>query len=180
MCQNANKTAASVLAGIEPEIKSILSIEGVANTKQATTALAAYDQAVTDLNAWQPGTIAQDLIQVLDDLQVAIQALPIPPAYQLLSSAILAGVVTVIGIVTGNSPAPALGSLPEGVDAATVQADHERAVMATYAVRAQDLVPWYRIKTRATWLPERRPAVQQRECWNKGCDLTGTPQFKVA
>ncbi len=179
MCQNATKTAYAVLSGIEPQIKAILTIEGIANTPQATTALAAYDQALADLNAWTQGTPAQDVIQVLDDLEVAVQALPIPTAYQLLVSTILAGIVTVIGIVTGNSPAPPVASI-QGIDLAAVQQDHERATMARYSVRAQDLVPFYRIKTRATWLPEREPATQQKHCWNKACALSSTPQWVIA
>lgn len=182
MCQNATKTAYAVLAGVEPELKSILTIEGVANTPQATAALTAYDQALADLKNWTPGTPSQDLIQVLNDLQIAIPALPIPPQYQLLSSAILAAVVTVIGIVTGNSPAQpvAVAAGEAAPDMAEVQADHERATMAEFTVRAQSLVPFYKIRTRATFLPGRTPTEQQKACWNKACDLSNAPQFKVA
>ena len=184
MCQNAQSTAYAILSAEEPEIKSILTIEGVANTPQATTALQAYDLALADLKNWTPGTVSQETIEVLTDLQTAITALTplVPPTYALLINAVLAAIITVLGIVSGNSPAPAVTAsvVPAGVTAAEVQADHERATMTTYAARAQSLVPFYKIKTRGTWLPERSPVAQNKACWNKAVEITGAPEsFKV-
>ena len=180
MCKNAQQTAYDVLVAVEPELKSILTIAGVVNTPQAVTALAAYDQAVTDLKNWVPGTPSQDVIEVLTDVQLAVSALTpmIPATDALLINAVLAAVVTVIGLVTGNSPAPAPAALVDGVTPEDMQSDHERTTMAVYTQRAQSLVPFYKIKTRATWLPERRPDAQAKACWNKACDLTGHAGWK--
>jgi hypothetical protein len=182
MCQNAEKTVYEVLAAEEPTIKSILTLEGVADTPAATNALTAYDQALADLQSWVPGSPSQDAIEVLDDAQEAITALGplVPQPYGILLQTALAGIVLAIGMVTGNSPAPTPASLPDGVTADQVQQDHERDTMATYSVSAQALVPFYKIQTRGTWLPERHPAEQYKACWNKAVELSGAPtSFKV-
>ena len=177
MCTNAAETAYNLLLAEEPTIKAILTLEGVAGTTQAIAALAAYNSALTLLQSWVPGTTSQNIIQVLSDLQVIITALPIPPLYQLITDAVLAGIITVMGLVTGNSPAPAPvpAALPEGVTALMVQQDHERATMAEYSIKAQALVPFYKIQTRATWLPERHPDAQYRACVNKAVEVSGAP-----
>lgn len=181
MCQNAEKTVYEVLAAEEPTIKSILTLEGVANTPAATNALAAYDLALTNLQSWVPGSPSQDAIEVLDDAQTALADLGplIPQPYGILLQAVLAGIVLAIGMVTGNSPAPATVP-PQGVSAKEVQQNHEHDTLVNYSAQAQALVPFYKIQTRATWLPERHPAAQYNACWNKAVEISGAPaSFKV-
>jgi len=180
MCKNAQKTAYDLLLAEEPTIKNILTLEGVAGTPQAVLALSAYDQALTDLADWVPGTASQDVLEALADVQTAIPALPIPVQYQLLGNTIVAAIITVIAVVTGNSPAASAEPLPEGVDYEEAQQDNERATIAIYTPRAQALVPFYKLKTRATWLPERTPKAQYKACWNKAVQISAAPDaFKL-
>src|ERR1700761_3827466 len=146
MCQNATKTVASILEAEEPNLKEILAIEGVSGTAAATTALNQFNQAITDLQNWTPGSPAQEAIEVLTDTEAAVTALGplIPPADSILINTVLAGIVLAIGLVEGNSPAPvveahaAVASTTEAVPQPSVeevQKDHERATLATYAVK---------------------------------------------
>jgi hypothetical protein len=135
MCQNAEKNAAELLAAIKPTITEVLTLAGVANTPQAAAALEAYDEAETDLANWQKGTPATEAIEAITDLQTAINALPIPTQYQALINIILAGLETVIGVVTANSPAPA-----PAADATVAPEDAQDTHMATVAAATADKV----------------------------------------
>jgi hypothetical protein len=177
MCENAAKTVGSVLKAAEPDLRDILTITGVAGTPQAAAALQAYDQAETDLLNWTQGDAPEEAIQILTDAQAAVSALTplIPTTDALLINVVLAAIIVAIGIVTGNSPAPA--AVHEGVTPEMVQADHERATMVDYTDRVRTLVPFYKVETRATWLPGRSPADQINKAWKQACTLTNHPEF---
>ena len=53
MCKNATKTAASLMAAIEPTIKSLLAATGQLNTPNGVAAMNAYDAALAAIQAWQ-------------------------------------------------------------------------------------------------------------------------------
>jgi hypothetical protein len=179
MCQNIEKTVLNLMVAEEPEVKAILSIAGVVDTPAATAALNAYNEAITDLETWTPGTASQEAIELIEDAETAFDALPIPTTDKVLVDAVIAVFITAIGLISGNTAVPTPTTLPEGVTAADVQVNHQQATMTTYFARAQARVPFYRIKTRATWLPERTVGAQAKACWNKACDLADAPGFKV-
>jgi hypothetical protein len=107
MCQNAQKTAISLMSAIEPTIISLGNDTGIASNPAFQTVLTEYNNALTAVENWTSGTPAQDAIQIINALEIGVQALPIPATVQTLVNIILAGIATVIGVLSANSPAPA-------------------------------------------------------------------------
>jgi hypothetical protein len=168
MCQNATKTAATLMAAIEPTIKSLLTLTGQANTPNGIAAINAYDDALVALQNWQSGTAAQNVLELITAFQTVYNSLPIPSEYLVLGNIILAGIETVIGVVTANSPAPvahadATASWEER------QAMHQAAVSADTSAKVQALVPGFK---RSIW---HTPAHQYNEAWNKAVVAGGFP-----
>jgi hypothetical protein len=164
MCVNAQKTAGDLLAAIEPTINSLLTEANLANTTEGKAAVAAYDSAVTDLQDWTPGTPATEVLKVIEDFQIAFNALPLPTTVQTLTNIILAGVETVIGVITANSPAPAAPATTTAagplVAHADVQAAHQVEVVAATTAKVQTLVPGFK---RSVW---HSAATQYKNTWN--------------
>ena len=167
MCKNAMKTAASVMAAIEPTIKNLLSLIGQTDTVAGLAAIAAYNAALTALQNWQSGTPAQTVLELISALQAAFNAVttavPISPAIQALVNVILAGIETVIGIVTANSPAP----LSTEETHEETQAMHQAAVAADTTAKVQTLVPGFK---RSIF---HSPESQYDNAWNKAVDAGG-------
>ena len=162
MCKNASKTAASLMAAIEPTIKSLLTLTGKINTPEGIAAIAAYDAALTALQNWQSGTGTQEVLELIGAFQTAFDALPLPANVEVLANIILAGVETVIGVVTANSPAP---PAPAGLVAhAEVQAAHQVDVATATAAKVQTLVPGFK---RSIF---HSPESQYKSTWNKAID----------
>lgn len=158
MCQAAAKTVSAVMVGIRPTLVSILTATGLVNTTNGVAALAAFDALQTSLQNWVSGTAAQEIIQALTDFNVLFQALPIPAEFQLFENIIVAGIVTVIGIVTANSPVPAP---PAGVVAHEESvAMYQASVAADTAAKVQSLVPSFK---RSFW---HSPEAQYKKAWN--------------
>lgn len=167
MCQNAAKTAGGVMAAIEPELKSLLAGTGQLNTPNGIAAINAYEAADKVLLAWTPGTNAQNVIQVIGAFTTVFNTLPIPDNYKLYADVISAGIVTVIGIVTGNSPAPAP---PAGVVAhEETQAMYAAEVASMTAEKVQRLVPTFQ---RSIF---HSPESQSKKTWNNLVDTNPAP-----
>ena len=177
MCKNAMKTAASVMAAIEPTIKNLLSLIGQTDTVAGLAAIAAYNAALTALQNWQSGTPAQTVLELISALQAAFNAVttavPISPAIQALVNVILAGIETVIGIVTANSPAPT-STADTLVAHEETQAMHQAAVAADTTAKVQALVPSFK---RSIF---HSPESQYDNAWNNAVDAGGfDPSLKV-
>ena len=175
MCKNAMKTAASVMAAIEPTIKNLLSLIGQTDTATGLAAIAAYNAALTALENWQSGTSAQTVLELISALQASFNAVtaavPISPAIQALVNVILAGIETVIGIVTANSPAPDSTEVPAHAE---TQAMHQAAVAADTQAKVQALVPGFK---RSIF---HSPESQYDNAWNNAVDAGGfDPSLKV-
>ena len=140
MCTNATKTAASLMAAIEPTLKSLLSFTHLLNTPQGTAAIAAYDAALTAIQNWKSGTSAQNVLQLLAAFQSVFNVLPLPSTVQMLTNIILAGIETVIGVLTANSPAPAALEAGDATEEET-RAMHQAHVAAATASK---LPSWFR------------------------------------
>jgi hypothetical protein len=165
MCKQAAQTAGAVLGAVEPELTALLTAEGIATTPAGEAALAAYKSAVTSLDDWQSGTPAQEAIQALDDFQAAFNVLPFPPTVTVFENIIEAAIVTVIGILTANSPAPANDTTAEPTASAeeTVAA-HQAFVAADTTAKVQALVPTFK---RSIF---HSPAWQVKNEWNKAVE----------
>lgn len=107
MCQKAAETAASLMSAIEPTLKSLLEYTDLLNTPDGQAAIAAYDAALTALQNWQTGTVAQNVLELIGDFQTVFNTLPLPSSVITLTNIILAGIEAVIAVITANSPAPA-------------------------------------------------------------------------
>jgi hypothetical protein len=168
VCKNAQATAASLMTAIRPTIVSLLTLEGVAGTTEATAALAAYDAAETAIQSWTPGSAATEVLEVIGDLQTALAALPLPQNAIVLLNTILAGVSVVIGVISANSPAPAAPTdstaTPEDITAA-----HQADVAATTAQKVTALVPGFKRSIFHT------PESQYKSAWNSAVTLGGFP-----
>jgi len=125
MCQNAEKTTASILAAEIGPVTSLLTVTGLINTPQGVAVLTSYKAAVTALQNWVPGTAAQDVSQVVTAFSTAFGALPLPADVEAAASLIETAVQIVLGVIEANSPAPTT----TGVAApAEVQEAHADAV----------------------------------------------------
>lgn len=107
MCKNAEKTAASVMQAIEPELKGLLTILGQSTTPEGIAAISAYDAAIAALDNWVPGSAPEVAIEAVNAFESVFQALPIPEDAKALAALIAGGVDAVLGIIKANSPAPA-------------------------------------------------------------------------
>jgi hypothetical protein len=173
MCQNATKTAASLMAAIEPTIKSLLTEANLLNTPDGIAAMNAYDAALAALQVWKSGTTAQNVLELIGDFQTVFNTLPIPAQYLTLTNIILAGIETVIGVLTANSPAPPVDDVTAA--SATVagpdelQAMHQAAVAADTTAKVQALVPGFK---HSIW---HSPESQYKKAWNGAVDSGGFP-----
>ena len=169
MCKNATATAASLMTAIRPTLLSLLTVTGVASTPDGVAALAAFDAADKALAAWTPGTTSVTVVQAIDAFTAVFSVLPLPADAKALEAIISAGIVTVIGVVTANSPAPTAAEDPSkplvgaGVAAAheETQAMHVARVVADTTAKVGELVPGFK---HSIW---HSPAGQYKGEWNK-------------
>jgi hypothetical protein len=159
MCVNPTKTAATLMAAILPTLKSLLTVLGLINTPQGIAAIDAYNAALTALQNWQGGTAAQNVLELLAAFQAVFNAIPLPAIDVVFGNIILAGIETVIGIVTGNSPAPA--ALAGTAAHEETQAMYAADVAVETAAKVQALVPEFK---RSIW---HSPEHQYATAWNK-------------
>jgi hypothetical protein len=155
------KTAANLMAAIEPGLIDLLTVTGIASTPEGQAAINAYNAALAAVQAWVPGTTAQSVIQVIDAFTAVFNTLPFPSELKVLVDIISAGIVTVIGVLTGNSPAPAA---PAGTtvtaSAEEIAHAHQSAVVADTTAKVQKLVPGFRRSIFTS------PANQWKSAWN--------------
>ena len=163
MCSNAAATAASLMGAIEPGLIDLLTVTGIATTPDGVAAINAYNAALKAVQGWTPGTSAQDAIQIIDAFTAVFNTLPFPAEVKLLADIVSAGVVTVIGVLTGNSPAPAapVGTVVTA-SAEEVAHAHAAAVAKDTEAKVAALVPGFK---RSIW---HSAASQYKAEWNKG------------
>lgn len=172
MCQNANKTAASLMAAIEPTLKSLLTFAGVDPTVSATV-FSEYDTALAAIKAWAPGTAAQDILELLTAFDAAFNALPVPSTLKDLANIILAGISTVIGVITANSPQPV--AVSDSSPAFDFVGDYQAHVAIETASKVQTLVPGFK---RSLF---HSPESQYKTAWNSAVDEHSLPtELRVA
>jgi hypothetical protein len=159
MCKNATKSAAALMAAIEPTIKSLLAATGQLNTPNGIAAMNAYDAALLAIQNWTPGTTAQNVLELITAFSTVFATLPLPPNVQLYVSTITAGIKIVIAILTANSPAP----VGLAVHAET-QAMHQAAVAADAEAEVRALLPGFK---RSIF---HSPESQYNTAWNNACD----------
>ena len=105
MCKNvANTTYDIIDTVVLPEVTSILQIEGISAT--ASPIMGYIGNALEALKNWKQGTPSQDAIEALTDLQNSLQLLPVSATVKIMVNTTIATVISVIHLVTGNSPAP--------------------------------------------------------------------------
>jgi len=172
MCQNAQGTAVSLLTAIEPTIKNLLTVTGVINTDEGNQIITYYDAALAAVKNWQNGTPAQNAIQAINDLQEALPLLPIPALYQALLSVILAGITTVLGVLSANSPAPLSTDPADGIPTAEpheIQAAHQAKIAVDTTAEVEKLVPGFK---RSIF---HSPASQYQKAWDSAVDQASIP-----
>ena len=161
MCKNAESTALTLAEGIEPTVIQILTLEGLASSTEGQAAINAFNTLITSLKTWQPGTGAQDVIQAIDAFTAVFNVLPFPDTDKTLVDIVVAGVTTLIGILTANSPAPAppagqtITASPE-----VLQQAHASTVETDTAAKVAALVPGFK---RSRF---HSPEWQYRKAWN--------------
>jgi hypothetical protein len=118
----------------------------------------AYNAALVALQNWQSGTAAQTVLELIAAFQSVFNVLPIPAELATLVNIILAGVETVIGVLTANSPAP-VGVAGDATEEET-QAMYQAHVVADTTAKVTALVPTFK---RSIW---HSPASQYTKAWN--------------
>jgi hypothetical protein len=156
------------MEAIEPTIKSFLTETGLIDTPAAQTVLTLFDNALTAIENWQSGTPAQEAIEAIGIFQTALSALPIPTLYITLLNIILAGVETVIGVLSANSPAPAAPA-DSTASAEDAQVGHQLQVAAETTAKVQALVPGFK---RSIW---HSAASQYNNAWDNALQAGGFP-----
>lgn len=169
MCKAANVTAANLMAAIEPTLKNLLKFAGV-DPIVSTTVFTEYDTALAAIQAWAPGTAAEDILELLEAFDAGFNALPVPATFKDLANIILAGITTVIGVIQANSPAPVIGNAPGPSEAATpegIMGHYQADVAAATSAKVTLLVPGFK---RSIW---HTPESQYKQAWNKQVDASG-------
>ena len=138
MCSNAEKSIGAVMTETEPLLVNLLTDLGIASTPDGEAAIAAFKAAATACENWVPGTTAQDAIEAINAFTAVFNVLPIPTEAKTLADVITAAVEIVIGTLTGNSPAPAGGTVT-----AEAQKAHEVATADSTEARVKVLIPEY-------------------------------------
>jgi hypothetical protein len=161
MCKAAEKTAAALMAALEPALVNLMNDTGIGATPEGQAALTAYNAALTALQNWVPGTAAQDAIQAIDAFTAVFDTLPFPPEVEMLENDISAAVVVVISVLTANSPAPT----------GTAAEVHQKAVSADALAKVTKLVPAYHenliVKSKALLGDHTVAAGEFKKQWNK-------------
>jgi hypothetical protein len=158
MCKAAQATLADLMSSIEPTLVNLLTILGIASSPNGQAAIAAYNTALMAVENWVPGTSAEDAIQVINAFTAIFNVLPIPDDAKTLADVISAGIVVVISVLTGNSPA-----------APTPAA--QKAVTDDAIAKVQVLVPGYKEslwdKARAALGDHTIAAKEYHSAWKK-------------
>lgn len=160
MCKNATKTAASLMSAIEPTLINLLTLLGIANTPDGQSAIAAYDAALKAVENWVPGTTAQDVVETINAFTQIFNMLPIPSDAKMLADLISAGLITVIGVLTANAPAPTTHA--QGHE--EVQAAHVALVAHDTATAVEALVPGFKRSIFTS------PSKQYENTWNRAVE----------
>jgi hypothetical protein len=119
---------------IEPDLVELLTVLDLAGTTLGQEAIAAFNAAEQAVANWKSGLSAQDVIQLINAFTTIFNALPFPLEVSGLVDAISAGIVVVIGILTGNSPA----------SAGVTQVAHEDSVLKDTETKVQSLLPGFK------------------------------------
>jgi hypothetical protein len=159
------------MAAIEPSIIDLGNQTGISLNPLFQNVITGYNAALTAIENWKSGTAAQDVIQVINDLEAGLTALSalIPAPLLTLLNIILAGVATVIAVVTANSPNPT--PIPAGADATPEesQAQYQHQVIHEVTLKVQKLVPGYK---RSIW---HSAATQYKNTWNSAVKTGSFP-----
>lgn len=166
MCQNAEKTAGALMVSIRPTVVSFMTVEGVSAAEQ-TEVLATYDAAQNAVSNWQPGTGAQTVIELLNAFTQVFDTLPVPQSDIVLANLIEAGIVTVIGVLTANSPAPPNTTTEATATPEEMQAAHASMVAHDTVVKIHKLAPGIKLSK------FHSASHQYTEAWNKQVEAIG-------
>lgn len=172
MCQNAAKTASTLMAAEEPTLVSLLAFTGQTNTPNGIAALNAYNAAEASLANWKQGTTAQNVLELIQAFQAVFNTLPLPGTVTTLANLILAGIETVIGILTANSPAPAAPAETEAI--AEPQAIHQALVAHDTVMKVHALAPGIKLSR------FHGADVQYRNAWNSAVQKASLPDSLLA
>lgn len=162
MCKQATQTASTLMVAIRPTLVSLMEATGVSVTQQ-TQVLASFDAAQEAIANWQQGTSAQTAIQALNAFTAVFATLPIPTDAKALEAIISAGVVTIVGVLTANAPAPAPSEGSE-ITADEVQDLHVAHVASETTEKVKALVPDFKRSIFTS------PSKQYKNAWNKAVD----------
>lgn len=171
MCKNAASTVASLMGAIEPTLVNLLTVLNIADTPQGEAAISAFNAALQALQNWKPGTSAEDVIQLINAFTDVFNALPIPADAKGLADIISAGIVVIISVLTGNSPA--------AVDAAA-----QARVMDEAHAKVAAMVPTFKEsnfdKARAVLGDHTVATKEYKNHWNKAVAAAAKVQPKYA
>jgi hypothetical protein len=183
MCKNAAGQISTTMIAIRPTVVSVLTILNVVNSEQGKAALSAFDAAQAALANWTSGSDAADVIQLIDAFTSVFNAVttsvPIPVEITALIDVISAGLVTVIGLLTANSPAPPVTA--EEANAETVGVETPALYQTHVATETQEkvakLIPGFKVsiwdKGRAALGDHTVVANEYKHHWNQAVEKAG-------
>jgi hypothetical protein len=169
MCKNASASIAALMAAIEPTLINLLTLLGIASTPEGQAAINAYNVALQAVENWKPGTSAQDVIQVINAFTQVFNTLPIPVEAKSLADIISAGIVVIIGILTGN---------------ATTDSNLQAKAASDAIVKVKVLIPGFKEslwdRARADLGDHTIAAKEYKNAWNKGVQTASKVNPKYA
>lgn len=184
MCQNAQKTVPEFLEVAETATINLLTQSGTINTAEGQQIVKDFATVEGDITSWTPGSPATDVIQVLNDIAVALPLIPMPPLYEVTVSVALGLITAAIGLFSGNGAVTnETGEVIDNPTAEQTQA-HALHVMAETSAKIKAIVPDadFSVKRAAFLLPGHSPADQGKKFWNKKVDENKElpPALKIA
>lgn len=169
MCKAAETQVLNIAQSVESTVISLLTETKLISTAEGQTISSDLGVLLTDIANWKSGTPATDIEQVVNDIEAALPALPIPAPFNLLIPIALGGLTTILTLLGANSPAPAPAAVPAELTA-QVQTLHAHSVAAAGEAKVETLTgykPSTFDKARAMLGDSSIAANKYKDVWNK-------------
>ena len=184
MCQQAEAQVLNVAKTAESTVITLLAESKLITTAEGQTITTDFTTLITDIQNWKSGTPATDAIQVVEDIEAVLPALPIPAPFNILVPIALGGLTTILTLLGANSPAPATPETTAAVAAAPalaahIQTLHASAVAAAGEAKVTSLTgykPSVMDKARAMMGDTHVAANKYKQTWNTTVSDNGLPE----
>jgi hypothetical protein len=156
---------------------NLLTESKLISTAQGQVVSGYYSTLIADIKNWKSGTPANDIEQIVQDIEAILPALPIPAPFNVLVPIALGGLTTILTLLGANSPAPTPDE--STVPAEAHQLAHAHTVGAAGEAKVEALTgykPSMIDKARAMLGDSSIAANKYKQVWNDTVDANGLPE----